>query len=141
MADPQQTYLGFDFGMKYIGIAVGQSVTRSATPLTTLKATNGQPDWSKLQTIIAEWQPTALVVGLPLNMDGSEQVVTAHAKRFANRLNGRFQLPVHVVDERLTTVEAKQQLFEEGGYKALQKTNIDSYAAKLILESWLNENL
>ncbi|MBX9587313.1 MAG: Holliday junction resolvase RuvX [Gammaproteobacteria bacterium] len=131
------TVLGFDFGMKHIGVAVGQTITRTANPLTSLKAINGIPKWDEIAKIITTWNARALVIGIPLNMDGTEQPITAAAKKFGNRLEAQFKLPVHRVDERLTTVEAKQQLFDLSGYKALDKTAIDSYSAKLILESWL----
>lgn len=132
------TVLGFDFGMKHIGVAVGQTITRSANPLSSLKAKDGIPNWDNISKLITTWNAKALVVGIPLNMDGTEQPITAAAKKFSNRLEARFNLPVHHVDERLTTVEAKQQLFDSSGYKALDKSSIDSYSAKLILESWLN---
>jgi putative holliday junction resolvase len=129
--------IGFDFGMRSMGVAVGQAVTRTATPLAALKARDGVPDWALVTTLINNWQPHALVVGIPLNMDGTEQPVTVAARRFARKLGGRYRLPVHEVDERLTTVEARTQLFEQGGYKALDKTAVDSYAAKLMVEQWL----
>jgi len=121
--------LGFDFGMKRIGVAVGQSVTKTANPVTILKAIDGVPDWNQLQTLINQWQPHAFVVGIPLNMDGSEQDTTKAAKRFANKLQGRFNLPVHHVDERLTSVEAKRL--------AKKEEPLDAIAAKLIVETWL----
>lgn len=133
------TVLGFDFGMKHIGVAVGQTITRTANPLTSLKAINGIPNWEEIAQLIKTWGAKALVVGIPLNMDGTEQPITATAKKFGNRLHERFNLPVHGVDERLTTVEAKQQLFESEGYRALNKNAVDSYSAKLILESWLQD--
>ncbi len=135
---PNQTYLGFDFGTKRIGVAVGQALTKTASPLKNLSAQDGVPDWQLIQKLIEQWRPQALIVGIPLNMDGSEQAITKRARRFANRLHERFKLPVHGIDERLTTVSARSELFDSGGYKALKKQEIDSFAAKLILESWLN---
>lgn len=132
-----QTLLGFDFGLKHIGIAVGQTLTHTAQPLTSLKAEKGIPNWDEIKTLIANWRPQALVVGIPLNMDGTEQPLTHAAERFAEALEKNFALPVHRVDERLSSVEARAHLFEHGGYKALQKKAIDSMAAKLILETWL----
>jgi len=132
-----KTLLGFDFGMKHIGVAVGQTITQTATPLTSLKATDGIPQWEEIGKLISTWGAQALVIGIPLNMDGTSQPITAAAKKFGNRLNARFKLPVHHVDERLTTAEAKQVLFDTAGYRALDKASIDSFAAKLILESWL----
>lgn len=134
------TVLGFDFGMKHIGVAVGQTITRTATPLTSLKAVDGIPQWDEIGKLIKTWGAKALIIGLPLNMDGTEQPITAAAKKFGNRLGAHFKLPVHPVDERLTTAEAKQQLFDTAGYRALDKTSIDSFAAKLILESWLRSS-
>ncbi|MDQ2993788.1 MAG: Holliday junction resolvase RuvX [Pseudomonadota bacterium] len=137
---PNYTLVGFDFGIKHIGVAVGQTVTQSANPLTALKAENGIPQWDVVDAIIKEWGPKALLVGIPLNMDNSEQLITKQANKFANRLADRYHLPVHRVDERLTTVEARQQLFEQGGYRALTKAQIDSYSAKLIIESWFRDH-
>lgn len=135
-----KTVLGFDFGMKHIGVAVGQTITRTATPLTSLKAIDGIPNWDEIAKLISTWGAKALIVGIPLNMDGTDQPITAAAKKFSNRLHARYKLPVHPVDERLTTVEAKQQIFEAAGYRALDKNAIDSYSAKIILESWLRDH-
>lgn len=133
-------YLGFDFGYKHIGVACGQNQTRTARPVTTLKAQNGAPDWQELQQLIEQWQPTAFVVGIPLNMDGTDQPVAQAARRFSNRLHGRFELPVYQAEERLTTQEAKARIFERFGYQGLDKNFIDAFAASLILEEWLNQN-
>lgn len=132
-----QTLLGFDFGTKRIGVAVGQTLTRTATPLLTLKATQGIPSWEKIGSLIREWQPDALVVGIPIQKPPNPQHITQLAQEFAKSLE-QFGLPVHLMDERLTTKEARQQLFDKGGYKALQKSAIDSFAAQLILETWLH---
>jgi putative Holliday junction resolvase len=133
------TVLGFDFGTKSIGVAIAQVVTGTAAPLAALKATDGIPDWDKVQAVFEQWQPDAIVVGLPLNMDGTFQQVTYGAKKFANRLSNRFRMPVNTHDERLTSAEAREKLFELGGYKKLNKEKVDSVAACLIIESWLNE--
>jgi len=130
------TVLGFDYGTKRIGVAVGQTVTRSASPLTTLRAARGeQPDWNRISTLIAEWKPCALVVGLPYNMDDSEAEIAPRARRFARQLEGRYRLPVHLVDERLTSHEAEQTL----GRGFERDERIDSLAAAFILETWLND--
>jgi len=134
------TFLAFDFGMKRIGVAVGQSLTATANPLPYLKARDGIPHWEEIQTLINEWRPSALIVGIPLNMDGSEQQLTFCARKFSSRLKQKFHLPVHGVDERLSTIEARSQLFEKSGYKSLKKGYVDSIAAKLILEDWLSRN-
>lgn len=130
-------YLGFDFGLLSIGVAVGQTYTLNARPLTSLKAQNGAPRWEEVAELIEDWQPVGLVVGMPLNMNGTEQPITRAARRFGRRLQGRFKIPVYEAEERLTTQEAKAHLFEQGGYRALTKTNIDSYSASLILSAWL----
>lgn len=131
-----KTVLAFDFGTYSIGCAVGQSITGTGQGLPAFKAQDGIPDWTQIEKVIQEWQPDVLVVGLPLNMDGTEQPLTQRAKKFANRLNGRFNLPVELQDERLTTVEAKAEIFSRGGYKALKKGKVDAISACLILESW-----
>lgn len=130
--------LAFDFGTKRIGVAIGQRVTKVARPLVTLSAKNGVPQWDKITQLVKRWQPQEFVVGIPLNMDGTEQPLTHAAQGFARMLHERFELPVHEVDERLTTVDARERLFREGGYKALQEGQIDSMAAQLILQAWLD---
>ena len=130
------TLLAFDFGTKSIGVAVGQQLTGTARPLTALKAQDGIPNWEQLERLLQEWQPDQVIVGLPLNMDGTEQPLTARARKFANRLHGRFGVQVKLHDERLSTVEARADLFARGGYKALTKGSIDSLSAVIILESW-----
>ena len=137
---PPHVLLGFDFGLKRIGVAVGQTVTQTARPLTTLKANDGIPRWEECEKLVKTWQPDAFVVGIPLNMDGTEQRLTYLAKQFANILQERFHLPVYGMDERLSTKEARERLFEKGGYKALQNGQIDSIAAQLILQNWLTQS-
>ncbi len=135
-----KVFLGFDFGLKRIGVAVGQDVTMTASPLRTLTAHNGKPNWKEVERLIADWQPSALIVGIPLNMDGTEMTVTKTARHFAKQLQQRFPVPVYQEDERLTTKTARAKAFEKGGYKALQKEVIDAVAAKLILEAWMHKN-
>lgn len=141
MKHPLNILLGFDFGTKHIGVAVGQTITQTARALTSIKATAGIPDWMQVDELINTWRPEAFVVGIPLNMDGTEQPLTQLAKKFANLLRERYQLPVYDMDERLTTVAAKDQLFSVGGYKALDKKNIDSMSAQLILQNWLESRV
>lgn len=133
------TILAFDFGMKRIGVAVGQNVTKTAQALTTLSANAGEPKWEQITALIEQWRPDGLVVGIPLNVDSKEQPITHHARHFAECLSQRFNLPVYQMDERFTTIEARQMLFDQGGYKKLKSSEIDSWAAKLILESWFSE--
>lgn len=132
----ERSVLGFDFGTKYIGVAVGQELTGSASPLGSIKAKDGIPNQEQLTKFFKEWQPNLIVVGLPLNMDGTNQHVTFAAKKFGNRLANQFKLPVEFVDERLTTADAKEQLFAQGGYRNLKKDNIDAESARLIIESF-----
>ncbi|BBB14824.1 putative holliday junction resolvase [Candidatus Rickettsiella viridis] len=132
-----KTVLGFDFGTKYIGVAVGYTSPLMAQPLTSLIAQKGEPPWKEIDTLIKTWSPDALIVGMPLNMDGSEQPMTQSAGLFSENLKQRFHLPIFAVDERLTTIEARARLFSSGGYKALQKKAIDSVSAQLIVEMWL----
>ncbi|MCD1599183.1 MULTISPECIES: Holliday junction resolvase RuvX [Rheinheimera] len=134
-----RTVLTFDYGTKSIGVAVGQELTGTASLLSALKAQDGTPDWNLLEKLITDWQPQLLLVGLPLNMDGTEQPFTTRTRKFANRLHGRFGLPVELHDERLTTTEARSQLFAEGGYKKLTKDKVDSLSAKIIFESWYEQ--
>ncbi|GGD49435.1 Holliday junction resolvase RuvX [Lacimicrobium alkaliphilum] len=138
MSNANNTVLGFDFGTKSIGVATGQQITGTAAPLAALTARDGIPDWDKVDALFQEWQPAAMVVGLPLNMDGSKQHVTFAAQKFANRLHARFRIPVYTCDERLTSADARARLFELGGFKKLDKHKVDSVAACLILESWMN---
>lgn len=130
------TALAFDFGTKSIGCAIGQSVTGSAQPLPAFKAQDGIPNWDLIEKCLNEWQPNIVVIGLPLNMDGTEQPLTARAKKFANRLQGRFGVKVALQDERLTTTEARTEIFQRGGFRALEKSKVDSISACIILESW-----
>lgn len=136
----QRTIIGFDFGKKYIGVAVGQEITGSASPLGSIKANDGIPHWDSLTSYITEWLPDLIIVGLPLNMDGSEQQLTKDARKFGNRISGRFGLKVEFQDERLTTADAKEQLFSRGGYKNLKKDNIDAESARLIIESFFEQS-
>lgn len=134
---PEGLYLGFDFGYKRIGVAVGQSLTKSASPLETLSAKKGIPSWDQVKALIKKWQPVGLIVGLPTKIDGKEQYTTKAARIFAESLQSQYHLPVHLVDERLTTVEARTTLYQQGGYRKIQQSQVDSVAACIILEQWL----
>ena len=134
-----RTILGFDFGMKNIGVAVGQELTYTANPLTVIKAKDGIPNWNEIAALLQQWKPQLLIVGLPLNMDGSEQEMTAAARRFGNRLNARFKLPVDWQDERLTTFEALDQLGINSKMQSNTRGDVDRISAQLILQSWLNQ--
>ncbi|MDA8420085.1 MAG: Holliday junction resolvase RuvX [Pseudomonadota bacterium] len=133
------TYLGFDFGKKHIGVAVGGTASRLAQAIATVTARNELPDWDHISRLIEEWRPGALVVGLPLNMDDSENDMTRAAKKFGNRLRARYNLPVHMVDERLTSVAAKNVLKEAGVPARRHKSRLDRLAAQTILQAFLDE--
>lgn len=129
---PEQTLIGFDYGHRRIGVAVGQRVTGTATALQVLAARGEQPDWAGISAIIAEWQPQALVVGLPLLADGREGDSAAAARRFAQQLGTRFRLPVYLVDERLSSWAAQTS--------PNSTSTLDAEAARVILETWLREH-
>ncbi|GAA6183443.1 MULTISPECIES: Holliday junction resolvase RuvX [Alteromonadaceae] len=139
MTSTSKTLLGFDFGTKSIGVAIGQEITGTASPLEAIHARDGIPDWELVNKVYEQWQPHLVVVGLPLNMDGSKQEMTFRAQKFANRLHAKFKVPVQTLDERLTTVDAKARLFEMGGFKKLTKGKVDSASACLILESFMSQ--
>ena len=123
-----------------MGIAVGQSLTGTAQPLTVVRALASGPDWARIAGVIGEWRPQVLVVGLPLNMDGSEQAQTERARRFGRQLGGRFGLPVHWVDERLSTREARDRM--ERGHRGarVHRRDDDDIAAQVILEGWFEQS-
>ncbi len=127
-----KTLLCFDFGSKRIGIAVGQSVTQTASPLQTVRNKNNKPDWNGIEKLIKEWQPDALIVGVPLNTMGEVQEMTIASEKFMRQLHGRFHLPVYGIDEYLSSFEAMQRMG--------RTTDLDSVAAQAILETWLTEN-
>jgi len=129
------TVLGFDFGLERIGVAVGETMLKTARPLTTISGTANAVRFAAIERLIAEWRPVRLVVGLPLAMDGSEHDMTARCRRFANQLNGRFRLPVEFADERLTSAEAEAQLRGTGDARR-RKEAVDALAAALILETY-----
>lgn len=131
----KRTLLAFDYGTERIGIAVGQEVTSTATPITTLNTIKGAPDWNKIGQLIEQWQPDVFIVGLPLNMDGTESDMCKKARRFGNQLNGRYNLEVIWVDERLSSAEAEQI---KSDHRIQRQT--DELAAQVILQTWLSEN-
>jgi len=131
-ATGKRTLLGFDYGLERIGVAVGQEITGSANPLTTVKSSNGAPDWPAIEKLITEWKPGAFVVGMPFNMDGTEGDMCKKARRFGNQLNGRYNLEVHWIDERLSSLQAERQ--------KNSKHTTDELAAQIILQAWLDEH-
>ncbi len=137
----QDVIMGFDYGTRKIGIAVGQLITKTANPIAIIAARDGIPDWAEIEKLIAEWQPSQLIVGLPLNMDQTESEMSRRALKFARRLTGRFNIPHHTIDERLTSRAARA--FHESQPHAQRSAGrrseepIDDIAAQIILESWL----
>lgn len=131
------TLLGFDFGTRRIGVASGQTLTGTASALVTLTCIHQKPDWDRINRLIEEWQPDALVVGHPYEMTDREAEAAEPAKRFARQLEGRYQLQVHLVDERLTSREAWTRLGVEAHRR---RDRVDAMAAKLILETWLADS-
>jgi putative holliday junction resolvase len=135
------TYLGFDFGNKKIGIAVGQIITATASPLQTIRSINQNPNWEIISKLINEWRPVGLVVGISKQADGMDNPITPRMLKFCRQLEGRYQLPVYQQDETLSTFEAKQMLFDEVSVNASRLWEVqDQLAALLILQTWLNDN-
>lgn len=129
--------LAFDFGLKRIGVAVGEWETRTAHPLETIAGDANQPRFARITALLAEWRPAELVVGLPRGAEGEEHELGPRCRRFANQLHGRYGLPVHLVDERLTSAEAESRLRESGIRGPRQKPLLDSVAAQTLLEAYL----
>ena len=134
-----ETIIAFDFGLRRIGVAVGQSVTRSASPLGAVACTDGAPEFEKIDAIIAEWNPARLVVGMPMHADGSPSEMQANVRAFIEQL-ARYALPVDTVDERYTSVEAEATLKNAraaGTRGRIRKEDVDAAAAVLIAERYL----
>ncbi|QWF70341.1 Holliday junction resolvase RuvX [Methylomonas paludis] len=133
-------YLGFDFGSKKIGVAVGYAATAIASPLQTIRSIGLTPDWQIISKVINEWQPIGLVVGISRQQDGSDNIITPRMEKFCRQLNGRYNLPVFQIDESLTTFAAKQLLFDDLQVRADKLwAKQDQVAAQLILQSWFNK--
>ena len=137
--------LAFDFGTQHIGVAVGNLNTRTSQSLTTVSAKNGVPDWTELETLITQWRPVALVVGLPLDRQGEDTEMAARARDFADRLAGLSGLPVDFIDERLSSVEAEELIRSATPTgkrikKGNARTSKDAVAAQLILQSYFEDN-
>jgi putative Holliday junction resolvase len=126
---PEGTIIGFDFGLKRIGVAIGQTITQTAGPEAIVNSKDGKPDWEHITQIFEKWQPSAIVVGLPMRLDGSEQALTQPARKFGQRLSGRYQRPVFFIEEQLSSIEAEN--------RNLKKQHIDDHAAQILLENWL----
>lgn len=143
MASGGGTLLAFDYGRRRIGVAVGNTLTRQARALTTVDADDAGPDWARIADLLDEWRPARLVVGVPYNDGAPGEAIAAEAQRFARRLQGRFGLPVDTVDERLSSAEAAGRLKAErraGQRGKIAKKDIDSAAAAVILQDWLDNH-
>lgn len=133
------TVLGLDFGEKRIGVAIGEPEVGIATPLETIRSEVNDVRFAAIGKLVEEWKVTGFVVGLPCHMDGSEHQLTALSRKFAQRLHGRYKLPVWLVDERLTSVIAEGLLEEAGVYGRRQKEMLDQVAAQAILMGWFEQ--
>ncbi|MHB8254479.1 MAG: Holliday junction resolvase RuvX [Acidiferrobacter sp.] len=134
-----QTYLGFDYGTKSIGVAVGRLPSGRAEGAGWVAGLASGPDWDAIARLVQLWQPNALVVGLPRNMDGTDNPMTAHSLRFGRRLDGRYHLPVYWVDERLTTMSARERVGETGARRTKRKAMLDTLAAVTILQAFFDD--
>ena len=133
--------MGFDFGTVRIGVAVGETLTGLAHPLTVILSEPLARRFEQIGMLLAEWQPHQIVVGLPVNMDGSTHEMTQRCRRFGNQLHGRFNLPVEWVDERLSSAEAEQRLQQAGMSARGTKDHVDAVAAQILLQQWLDQRL
>jgi putative Holliday junction resolvase len=137
MKKNNRTAMAFDFGLRQIGVATGNCLFQTTQALPIIRAKEGIPDWQAVQGLVDEWCPDVLVVGDPLNMDGSDSELSNLARKFARRLHGRLGLSVEMADERLTSFEAKQNSREQGHSGDFKRHPVDSLAAELILQTWL----
>lgn len=131
--------MAFDFGTRRIGVASGQELLGTGKPLAMLPARDGVPDWDWIGRLLEEWKPDRVLVGLPLNMDDTENDMCARARKFGKRLHGRFHVEVEMVDERLTSFEAKGDVMAAGGSRDFGRDGVDDRAAVLILETWFHQ--
>ena len=135
MTEESSVIMAFDYGLRNIGIAIGQNITMSASTFYTIKAKEGEPDWIKLDSIVKEWEPTLFIVGDPFNMDGTRSEFQKRISQFSTELKNRYKIRLHMMDERLTTKEAKERMkTESSGLK--ESANKHSISAQIILEDW-----
>jgi putative Holliday junction resolvase len=140
---PNHCYIGIDFGLRNIGVAVGQTITKTARALKTIHIKNTF-NWLELDEIIKQWQPSAIIIGKPLTEQGQQQLATKQAHNFAKKVKQRYQLSVHEVDERYTSISAQQDFADarkSGMAKRKHGENLDAHAAKNILQRWLDNLL
>jgi putative holliday junction resolvase len=129
------TVLGFDYGTRRIGVAAGQTVTATASPLGTIPVWHSQPDWDSINAMIRSWRPDALVVGMPTTTDGTEHRLATAIEHFVRQLRGRYRLPVYTIDEHLSSYEAQRRI------PGANRGAIDAVAAQVILETWLSRQV
>lgn len=142
MPNKIQKLLGFDFGLRRIGVASGQTITCTATPLKILDAQDGAPNWDEVGKLLKDWKPDVIIVGQPINMDGTDNDISNRAKRFADRIAGRFpEFTVLLMDERLSSRAVQDELNELGEGHRPNRRRVDDLAAVVILESWMKENI
>lgn len=135
-----RTYIGIDFGLANTGIAVGQSITSTATALKTIR-NKDRFNWDELDAVIRQWNPDAVIIGHPLTEDGQEQETSRQAANFAKKVESRYNIPVHLVDERYSSMHAQHEFAQarQSGYaKRKHSENLDSHAARIILQRWLD---
>ena len=135
--------IAFDFGLKRTGVAVGNTVIGSATPECTLISKDDQPDWDSISKLFKEWRPTQIVVGMPTELDGSENPLKPRIERFCNQMQGRYNIAVDQENEQFTSIEAAQrlkQLRQSGRKQKVSKDEVDKIAAAIILENWMQRN-
>jgi len=137
---PSGVWLGIDFGLKRIGVAVGNTLLGTAEPLSVMRNINGTPEWATLDAWVQEWLPAGFVIGLPLSADGEVQEITQVAKGFGKRCAERYSLPVRWMDERYSSIQASETIAQlrRSGQRAkrTRKEDVDTLAAALILERW-----
>ena len=131
--------VAFDFGLKHIGMAVGQEITNTAQTFYSLKAESGEPNWDELDIIVRDWQPKLFVVGNPINMDGSDSDIKEKSDKFSNLIRQRYNIPVELMDERLSTREARERMKSDSGHFVDTSADTHQISAQIILESWFRE--
>ena len=131
--------VAFDFGLKHIGMAVGQEITNTAQTFYSLKAESGEPNWDELDIIVRDWQPKLFVVGNPINMDGSDSDIKEKSDKFSNLIRQRYNIPVELMDERLSTREARERMKSDSGHFVDASADTHQISAQIILESWFRE--
>ena len=135
--------IAFDFGLKRTGVAVGNTVIGSATPECTLTSNDELPDWEGISKLFKEWQPSQIVVGMPVELDGTENPLKKRIDRFCNQIQGRYNIDVDQENEQFTSIEAAQrlkQLRQSGRKQKVSKDEVDKIAAAIILENWMQRN-